>query len=201
MNKSTKLVLEKNNNTDTDTDTDTNTDIISSEYQTKKWRKKQDWYKSGKHNECEKYQLDKIKAITNFECKKPNERIYKMNNTISFCKNPYKNDDGFEWTEDFDGKIILNNSTYYFNLKFVCDNGGAQIRTLKEVYDFVKAQFNYLSQNKSNNIYFINILDGDTSYKHMSKFNYIIDKNKEYKKYVYVYDLDRFKKNWNKIIN
>ena len=29
--------------------------------------------------------------------------------------------DGYEWTENFDGKINLNDKIIYFNLKFVCD--------------------------------------------------------------------------------
>ena len=35
-----------------------------------------------------------------------------------------KNNDGYECTENFDGKIIINNNIYYFNLKFVCESGG-----------------------------------------------------------------------------
>jgi hypothetical protein len=47
-----------------------------------------------------------------------------------------------------------------------------------------------------NNIYFINILDGDTSYNNMNKFNFLINKIK-YKhiiKYVFVGSLYDFQK-------
>lgn len=54
------------------------------------------------------------------------------------------NNNGYEWTENFDGLIMKNFSKYYFNLKFVCDVGGAQTRTLREVYHFIKHQMEYL---------------------------------------------------------
>lgn len=44
--------------------------LVGGSEQTKNWRKKQPWYKTGKSNECEKYQIDLIKKITekeNFE--------------------------------------------------------------------------------------------------------------------------------------
>jgi len=61
-------------------------------------------------------------------------------------------------------------------LKFICDNGGAQIRTLREVYHFIKYQLKYLIKFNTNNIYFINILDGDICYNNMNKFNFLIKK-------------------------
>lgn len=48
----------------------------------------------------------------------------------------------------------------YFNLKFVCDSGGAQTRTLREVYHFIESQMRYLINSNTDNVYFINILDG-----------------------------------------
>ena len=45
-----------------------------------------------------------------------------------------------EWSENFDGKIINRSNIFYFNLKFVCDCGGSQTRTLREVYHFIKYQ-------------------------------------------------------------
>ena len=37
--------------------------IPGSEIQTKNWRKNQNWYKGGKHNECELYQRNLIEKI------------------------------------------------------------------------------------------------------------------------------------------
>jgi hypothetical protein len=63
----------------------------------------------------------------------------------------------------------------YINLKFICNNGGMQTRSLREVYHFIKAQMSYLKQNKNTNIYFINICDGDICYKFRKYFDYLIN--------------------------
>ena len=77
----------------------------------------------------------------------------------------------------------------------MCDNGGAQTRTLREVYHFIKCQFNYLIKYNNTNIKFINILDGDTCYKNMDKFNYLLNKNKAYNKYIFIGSLYDFQNN------
>ena len=123
---------------------------------------------------------------------KTNDRINIETNQIISNKNPMINNDGYEWTENFDGLIIKNNNKYYFNLKFVCDSGGAQTRTLREVYHFIKYQMEYLMTNT--NIFFINILDGDTSYNNMNKFTFLINKEKykDVKQFVFVGCLSDF---------
>ena len=178
--------------------------VIPSYIQTKDWRKKQKWYYGGKKNECEIYQRNLIEQITNNKCEKTNERI-KMCDYKIYNKNfPLKEKDGFEYTEDFDGKILHNNNKcYYYNLKFICDDGGAQTRSLREVYHFVKVQLEYLLLHKTQNIYFINILDGNTSYKYMDKFIYLLHTNEKYniiKNFMFIGDLYDFQKWWNKII-
>lgn len=82
---------------------------------------------------------------------------------------PLKRPDGFEWTENFDFLSITNNYYVYFNLKFVVGAGGAQTRSLREAYHFVKCQLTYPPEN----IIFINILDGDEAYKSSSKLRYL----------------------------
>ena len=167
--------------------------IPSSFYQTKNWRKNRTWYKTGKSNECEKYQISLIEKICNLKLLKTFDRINMSTIEIISNKNPMINNDGYEWSENFDGLLIKNNK-YYFNLKFVCDSGGAQTRTLREVYHFIKYQMEYLIKFNMNNIYFINILDGDTSYNNMDKFKFLINKEK-YKqviKYVFIGSLYDF---------
>ena len=117
-------------------------------------------------------------------------------NEIINKKNPMINNNGYEWSENFDGKVIKNNNIYYFNLKFVCDSGGSQTRTLREVYHFIKYQIEYLIKFNSNNIYFINILDGDTSYHNMNKFKFLINKEKYIHiiKYIFIDNLYNFQK-------
>ena len=111
----------------------------------------------------------------------------------------------------FDRYYIFNNNSWilfisvkafsYFNLKFICDNGGAQTRTLREVYHFIKSQMEFLIKKKQI-FHFINILDGDTSFKNMDKFHYL-KSNKKYKdiiKYIFIGDLHQFQNHFQEYI-
>lgn len=179
--------------------------ITDSKLQTKDWRKSQVWYQNGKKNECEKYQLTLIKQIINATPSKTDERIYNIDYSIITKKNPLNEIDGYEYTENFDGKHILNDKIFYYNLKFVCDKGGAQTRTLRDVYSFIKSQLEHISIYQSTNKYFINILDGDESYSNMNKIKYLITSYKEkkfevYKKYIFIGNMCEFKA-WHDQIN
>ena len=77
--------------------------------------KKKKWYINGKHNECEKYQIELIEKIIQTKLNKTYDRIYMETCEIKDKSNPLKNIDGFEYTENFDGKIIKNNNIYYFH--------------------------------------------------------------------------------------
>ena len=181
-------------------------DIIESCNQTKEWRKQCTWYKNGKSNECENYQKKILKQLLGYEIAKCNYRFYIETNDLITKSNPMKYLDGFEYTEDFDGKCTSGTKTIYFNLKFCCDSGGAQTRTLRLVYDFIKCQIQYINKiaiNVNNfnleelsNTYFINILDGDNCNTHMSKFRYILDKlnDKKLEKYVFIGSMYDFSK-------
>jgi len=161
--------------------------------QTKIWRRNQPWYENGKKNECEKYQRNLIEKITKRPCLKCNDRINYEKNSIENISRPMHRDDAFDWTEDFDGKQTFS-YTLYYNLKMVCDAGGAQTRTLREVSHFINAQLKYNLLHIDNPKYFVNILDGDESYKLYSKYNYIIakDKYKFVKNFIYIGDLFGF---------
>ena len=176
--------------------------IPSSYYQTKNWRKNKKWYKTGKSNECEIYQINLIEKIINLKLNKTNDRINTETNNIIDNRNPLVNNDGYEWTENFDRKIIKNEIIYYFNLKFICDNGGSQTRSLREVYHFIKYQLEYLLIFKISNVYFINILDGNTCYNNMEKYKYLINKQKyeNIKKYIFVGDTYEFQINKIKLL-
>ena len=84
-------------------------------------------------------------------------------------------------------------------MKFVCDKGGAQTRSLREVYHYIKYQLEHLLKYEKTDIYFVNILDGDTSHRELEKFHYLINKEKyeKIKKYVFCNDLSSFIKWWN----
>ena len=171
--------------------------IPNANLQTKNWRKNQKWYKNGKSNECEKYQLQQIAKIIGTQLPKTYDRIQMENNDIICNKNPLMNEDGYEWTETFDGKLLQNNNTYYFNLKFICDFGGSQTRTLREVYNFVKCQLEFLIKHNTTNIIFVNILDGDTCYYNKNKFEYLQNKEKYKfaKKCIFIGSMYDFQKN------
>jgi len=117
---------------------------------------------------------------------------------LCYKKFPLKDDDGFEWTEDFDGFVKHLSNSFYLNLKFICDQGGAQTRSIR-VYHFIKTQLKYLVANYEN-IYFINILDGDTSFKSMSKFKYLLDCHADVKDHIFVGDMEQFEEFWFKEI-
>jgi len=170
------------------------TDIISSKQQSKDWRKKQIWYKGGKKNECELFQKKNLEQFLNKKIHKTNFRLNIRNFELREITSPMNRENGFDWTENFDYTVDLNDVRLFFNLKFICDDGGAQTRSLREVYHFIEKQLEYLLINKDSKLIFINILEGNTSYKHRDKYIYLtnLDKYKELKDKVFVGDFLEF---------
>jgi len=176
-----------------------NKPIVSSYYQTKKWRNAQKWYKNGKSNECELFQRDLFENITSKKCAKSKFRINISTYVLRENTCPMKYDDGLEWSEDFDGFFSHNEKDMFVNFKFVCGKGGAQTRTLRELYHFVCVQMKYLSTGASSKpTYFLNILDGDECFSNMEKFNYLLNKSihQNVKKNIFVGDMHTFQKYW-----
>ena len=178
--------------------------ITKSENQTKVWRQTQSWYKNGKSNECELFQRNIVENITKLKCSKSNIRL--NTDTLAFedKKYPMKDIDGFDWTEDFDGYQEINNLKLYMNLKMICDKGGSQTRTLREVYHFVKTQLEYLLLHPEiKDTYFMNILDGDESFRNMEKFKYLLSKEKYalVKDYIFVGNMEEFSFKFNSLTN
>ena len=193
--------------------------ITKSVDQKKNWRKIQKWYTNGKHNECEIYQKGLIKDITGYTLEKTNHRLNTTTGEMKCLKNPMCFIDGYEWTEDFDGIICKDSNVYYFNLKFICDRGGSQTRSLREVYHFIRYQLNYLTKNKyptitipvesgknesndtkrdNSNVIFVNILDGDTSHSAMPKYKFLLGKKQytDIQENIFVGDMYTFVKYW-----
>lgn len=178
--------------------------ITKSENQTKVWRQTQSWYKNGKSNECELFQRNIVENITKLKCSKSNIRL--NTDTLAFedKKYPMKDIDGFDWTEDFDGYQETNNLKLYMNFKMICDKGGSQTRTLREVYHFVKTQLEYLLLHPEiKDTYFMNILDGDESFRNMDKFKYLLSKEKYalVKDYIFVGNMEEFSFKFNSLTN
>lgn len=120
----------------------------------------------------EDFQRQKITEGTGFKCGKTNMRINLRTKTMREIAHPNTKEYGFDYSEDFDGIQIINDIKIYINLKCIVGKGGAQTRSLREVYWFIEGQLNILKENKE--IYFANILDGDEASSCMPKFNYML---------------------------
>lgn len=170
--------------------------ITPSKDQTKAWRLAQPWYIDGRRNECEKYQRRQIELITQKTCHKTKERINTETNEIIEEARPMTRINAFYWTEDFDGKHDINGFILRYNLKMVCDSGGAQTRTLREVAHYIISQLDYKIKYIHKCEYFVNILDGDTSFSLYDQYNHILNKEKyKYvKNFVFVGDMYSFVK-------
>lgn len=118
----------------------------------------------------ENYQRKAIEEGIGIPCVKTNIRINLRTSEMQEIAHPNKQNDGFDFSEDFDGVQTINNTKIYYNLKCIVGDGGNQTRSLREVYSFVEAQHK-IAQTKKHNVYFVNILDGDVCAKHMAKFN------------------------------
>jgi hypothetical protein len=138
---------------------------ISSKLHTKTWRKGQEWYTGGKKNECEKFQRALLEKGLGCEVLKTNIRLDVIEYNLKEETKPLTKRGGFKYTEDFDGTWENLGSVFYANFKMICDSGGAQTRSIREVYHFLICQHMYLLNNPGNNVYFVNIIDGDQGYK------------------------------------
>lgn len=119
----------------------------------------------------ESYQRASIEELTGVPCPKTNMRINLRTNEIRNISNPNTSRDGFDYSENFDGVQIFNGNTIYINLKCIVGSGGAQTRSLREVYWFINGQLDILLINQD--LYFANILDGDEADSVMDKYEYL----------------------------
>lgn len=177
--------------------------IVASNQHTKEWRTEQTWYQDGKQNECENFQRQCVETITGLPWTQPKGlRLNMLSFDLCHKQCPLKDDGGYEWTEDFDGLLLHHSKTFYINLKFICNQGGAQTRSLREVYHFIATQLRYLAINiNDENVYFVNILDGDMSFKNMSKFTYLLNCYPIVKERVFVGDMIQFKTFWHLLVS
>ncbi len=118
------------------------------------------------------HQRAKIVEGTGIECPKTNTRINLRSFTLKDIAHPNKCRDGFDYSEDFDGCQTVGAAKVYINLKCIVGKGGAQTRSLREVYWFVEGQLNTLK--KTEGVFFANILDGDEAAAAMDKFEYLL---------------------------
>lgn len=123
----------------------------------------------------ENYQREQIEKGTGVPCAKTTTRINKRTLEMRDIPHPMIYDDGFDWTEDFDGKQVIGDKKILINLKSVVGTGGSQTRTLRdECYPFIEAQLQYLLRDHCQQIYFANIFDGDEAASKMRMYNYLL---------------------------
>ena len=140
---------------------------------------------------CEHWQRKNIETITNNKCDKTQYRINMDTGEMKLLVKVNILDDEFEWTENFDGQMLINNKKVLFNFKMVCDCGGSQTRTIREVYHFIKSQKKFILKNADTNFIFINILDGDTLYNKLPKIKKLL--SNDIKNKIYIGDTKNFK--------
>jgi len=140
----------------------------------------------------EEYQKEQIVLGTGRPCNNTQTRINWRKNEMTENAQPMRKEDGFDYTENFDGRQVFAPNTVWVNLKSVVGTGGSQTRTLRdECYPFVNAQLDYLLKSKKTNCFFANIFDGDEAWSKMKMFQYLLGlpEFSTVKKYVYVGDL------------
>ena len=134
---------------------------------------------------AENFQRKAIEDGTGFECPKSGHmRINSETGEIAKNVHPYSGANAsYDWTEDFDGlQTFGDKCRVFYNFKSIVEEGGSQTRSLKCVYDFVKAQQNV--RNVDKNTFFVNILDGEVCAKKLHMF-----KRFENDDHIYVGDL------------
>lgn len=133
---------------------------------------------------CEKFQRKSVEDGTGLKClKSGGMRINTATYELSKNPRPYTGPHAsYDWTEDFDGLQTFGDTCQvFYNFKSIVEDGGAQTRSLKCVYEFVKAQQNLIhSGNVDKNTFFVNILDGEVCDRNMDKFNCFNDEDKIY---------------------
>ena len=151
----------------------------------------------------EAYQRKKIIQGTNTPCIKTNTRINLETHILQDIRNPYSKENGFDYSEDFDGYQIFNNITVYINMKCVVGTGGAQTRTMRDVYIFIKGQLDVILMSNNIDLYFANILDGDVIASKMKLYEHLFkkDRYKDLRPRIYIGDLYGYFGWINSIIN
>ena len=139
----------------------------------------------------EKYQRAKITEGTGVLCGKTNMRINYRTATLRDIAQPNKLREGFDYTEDFDGIQMFGPTRVLLNFKSIVGAGGAQTRSLREVYHFVQAQLATLAAGNAPDTLFANILDGDEAASVLDKFQYLLSlpENAAHATKIYVGDL------------
>ena len=165
--------------------------VIAGRLMTKEWRQQTFGRIAGGagSREMEIYQRKMVVDGTGIPCPKTAMRINLRTFTLQEIAHPNKAENGFDFSEDFDGVQTIGDSRIFMNFKSIASAGGAQTRSLREVYWFVEGQLRVLKTTPA--VRFANILDGDEPDSHMDKFRYLLrlPEYADVKSKVYVGDL------------
>jgi hypothetical protein len=132
----------------------------------------------GETSRAEHYQRKAVEVGTGLKCPKSDGiRINFRKNKLEQRFRPLAGDDGFDYTEDFDGMQNAPFGLVFISFKCVCKTsegggGGNQTRTLRECYHFAEYQLKFLLK-RNKKAFFANILDGDESDARMKHFKYL----------------------------
>ena len=83
---------------------------------------------------------------------------------------------------------------YLVNFKMIVGTGGAQTRSMREVYHFIKCQESYLKSSGDKHTKFLNILDGDSVGEKMTSMRKACSKAGSKK--IFIGDTHEIKKTW-----
>ena len=172
--------------------------IIPGKKMTKEWRIK--IIGGGKpmggatSSKTEKWQRMCLEKITGEDCKKTNLRLNLETHELKKVSRPSNEPDEFEWTEDFDGEFFVGKMRYLVNFKMIVGTGGAQTRSMREVYHFIKCQESYLKSSGDKHTKFLNILDGDSVGAKMTSMRKACSKTGSKK--IFIGDTHEIKKIW-----
>lgn len=145
-------------------------------------------------SKVEKWQRLCMEKITGEKCKKTNLRLNLATSELKKVSRPSYEPDEFEWTEDFDGEFHVDGTRYLVNFKMIVGTGGAQTRSMREVYHFVKCQEAHLKSTSHRNTKFLNILDGDSVGAKMEVMRKA--RTDAYSDRIFIGDTYLFKKTW-----
>lgn len=159
-----------------------------------------------RENICEKWQIEKLRAVGVPSVAGTNVRV----NSITFeietvATGLFDRLDFADWSEDFDLIMKVNDATtLYFNLKFICESGGSQNRSIKPLANMIYYLAKHIEKKQCRDKKFIFIMDGEYLTKFIvanetngvSQFHYQIDRvDPTYKKYFFIGSTKQFLKN------
>ena len=125
---------------------------------------------------AEHWQRNKIVEGTGLQC--PSNTHMRFNTRTGQLEKrqmkPNNHENGFDYTEDFDGFQPILEHLLYYNLKCIVGAGGAQTSLYVRSIISLRTQLRVLLHNDY--YIFVNILDGDSAPRHMDKFQYLLNR-------------------------